>query len=115
MSADTDYLDSDRTVGLCDVGNPDYLAAVVIGADGAQHLILAQRSTIGDESVRYDPTCATIAHEQPGPLPLEVVRRLAISGRTHRCGRATRSGAPCRVPVTRRGDACGWHRSEARR
>jgi hypothetical protein len=32
-----------------------------------------------------------------------------------RCGRRTISGAPCRTPVTFVGDACQWHRTEARR
>jgi hypothetical protein len=109
-----ELVDPDRTVCLCDVGNPDYLAAVAIGPDGDQRLILAQRDAIGDPDVRYDPLCSGVAHEQVGKLPLATVRRITVSRRTHRCGRRTKSGAPCRAPVTGPGDACVWHRTEAR-
>jgi putative component of membrane protein insertase Oxa1/YidC/SpoIIIJ protein YidD len=110
----SDFIDPDHTACLCDVGSPDYIAAIAIGPDCDQRLILAMRDAIGDPDVRYDPTCSDVGHEQLGALPIEIVRRITISGRVNRCGRRTKSGTPCQTPVTRAGDACGWHRTEAR-
>jgi hypothetical protein len=108
-------IDPDRTACLCDLGRPDYLAATAVAADGSEHLVLARCDALGDETVRYDHTCAAAAHDQLGALPIEYVRRITISRRrTHRCGRRTKSGTPCQTPVTRPGDACGWHRTGAR-
>jgi hypothetical protein len=107
----TNFIDNDRTRCLCDVGQTDYLAATAVAADGSTHLLLAQVDAIGDGNVRYDPTCRDIPHEQLGTLPPEFVRSVR---RTHRCGRPTKSGAPCQTPVTRPGDTCAWHRTEAR-
>jgi hypothetical protein len=107
-------IDCARTTCLCDVGQPDYIAATAISADGAEHLVLAERDAINAEDARYDSTCSAVAHEQTGPLPLEFVRRLtAVARRLHRCGRRTASGGRCRIIVSRPGDACGWHRAEA--
>ena len=110
-------MDPDHTRCLCDVGAPDYLAATAVAADGSSHLLLARAEDIGVESATYDPTCSTVAHEQLGPLPLEVVRRITATRRQARlfCGRPTKSGRPCRIEVTRPGLACGLHRTEARR
>jgi hypothetical protein len=105
-------IDDARTTCLCDVGRPGYIAATAITAEGREHLVLAELNAIGDEHVLYDPTCTDIAHEQLGPLPLEFVRRLTISRRTHRCGRPTKSGTPCRTPVTKPGDTCARHRPQ---
>ena len=99
-----------RTICLCDVGRPDCLAATAIAADGTEHLVLARVDAIGSH-VGYDPTCSAVDHEQLGALPLEYVRRITVSSRTHRCGRRTKSGAPCRTPVARPGDTCAWHRT----
>ncbi|WP_375489676.1 hypothetical protein [uncultured Mycobacterium sp.] len=99
-----------RSTERCD---STHLAAVTVGPDGAEHLILAERAAIGDEHVRYDPTCSAAAHEQLGPLPLDYVARITASRRVHRCGRRTVSGTPCQTPVHRPGDACGWHRQRS--
>lgn len=79
-------IDSDRTTCLCDAGRPDYWAALVVAADGSEHLVLVEQGSIGDETVRYDRTCSTVVHEQLGALPIEFVRRIAVSTRTHRRG-----------------------------
>ncbi|OBB46767.1 hypothetical protein [Mycobacterium sp. 852002-51961_SCH5331710] len=103
-------------VCLCDVGSENYLAAVAIGPDG-QHLVLAQRGSIGDDAARYDPTCAGIAHEQTGPLPIEYARRVAAARRRqrgHQCGHPTKAGRPCRITVAHPGEPCGWHRQNQR-
>jgi hypothetical protein len=110
-----DLIDDLRSCCLCDVGQPAYIAVTAVAADGSSHLLLAEAGFVGDESVTYDPTCAAVAHEQLGPLPLGVVRRITIAQRTHRCGRRTKAGAPCRTPVAHPGDACSWHRTELRR
>jgi hypothetical protein len=113
MPDNTSLIDNDRTACLCDVGQDDYVAATAIAADGTEHLVLAEQASINDPTVVYDPTCSDVAHEQPGPLPLDVVKRITIAERTHRCGRRTKSGAPCRTSVTRAGDCCAWHRTRA--
>lgn len=107
-------IDNVRSACLCDAGGTEYVAAVAVAADGAEHLVLAQHSAIGDQSVRYDSACRDVAHEQLGPLPIEYVRRLTVSRRTHRCGRPTQTGRPCRVRVQADGDACDWHRTKAK-
>jgi hypothetical protein len=109
------YIDLDRTVCLCDAGQPAYLAATAIDAYSGPQLLLAGRDTIGDPAVTYDPRCPRADHEQSGALPIDVVRRVAIATRrnrsvTPRCGRPTRAGTPCRMPMQRPGDACGRHR-----
>jgi hypothetical protein len=111
---DASLIDDSRTRCLCDVGGDDYLAATAVAADGSEHLLLARCDALGDENVRYDPNCSDVAHEQLGALPIEYVRRITISRRTHRCGRRTQAGKPCRILVTRSGDACTWHRTGAR-
>lgn len=82
--ADDDFnvIDPSRSACLCDLGC-GYAAVVAVAADGSEHLVLAERSALGDDSVTYDPTCAHVAHEQVAELPLEFVRRLAISRRTN--------------------------------
>jgi putative component of membrane protein insertase Oxa1/YidC/SpoIIIJ protein YidD len=107
-------IDDSRTRCLCDVGRDDYIAATAVAADGSEHLVLARCDALGDNNVRYDPTCSEVVHEQLGELPIEIVRKITISRRTHRCGRRTKSGTPCRTPVGRDGDACVWHRTGAR-
>lgn len=109
-----DYLiDNARSAHLCAAGLPGYVAATAIEADGAEHLVLVQAGSVGDKAVRYNPACPEVEHEQLGPLPLDVVRRITISRRTLRCGRRTKQGAPCQTPVARAGDACGRHRAGA--
>jgi hypothetical protein len=113
--AEDGYLiDDHRTACLCDVGTTDYIAVTAVAADGSAHLVMARVDAVGDESVGYDASCPGVAHEQLGPLPLNYTRRIAVSRRTrHRCGRRTQAGAPCRIRVTRAGDACEWHRDLA--
>jgi hypothetical protein len=83
MNEHADIIDRRRSAHLSDVGAPDYDAATAIAPDGTEHLVLAKRSIIGDLSAGYDPTCEDVAHEGLGPLPLDVVRRIAVSQRTH--------------------------------
>lgn len=113
MPDNASLIDNHRTACLCDVGQDDYVAATAIAADGTEHLVLAARAAIGDLDVVYDPTCSVVAHEQLGPLPLDVVKRIAVASRTHRCGRRTKSGTPCRTPVAHPGATCAWHRTAA--
>ena len=105
-------IDYERAACLCDVGQPDYWAAVCVTASGEDVLWLVCKDELGAEH----PRCGSSdqPHERLGPLPLEVVRGITISRRTHRCGRRTKSGAPCRTPVARPGDGCAWHRTGAR-
>jgi hypothetical protein len=111
MTADkANLLDDLRTACLCDARAPGLLAATAIAADGSEHYLLALRVAIGDESARYDPTTPQAPHEQLGELPSEFVRRLTVAARTHRCGRRTCKGRPCRIRVDRPGQACEFHR-----
>jgi hypothetical protein len=104
-------IDNSRAACLCDVGGDRLIATVAVAADGAEHLVLADRDRIGDDSACVDTGCRDAEHEQLGELPIEYIRRITASRRTHRCGRPTKSGAPCQTQVTRPGDACGWHRT----
>src|SRR5262249_25882299 len=110
------YVDLDRSVCLCAAGEPDYLAATMVDADGVTHLVLVDRGSLGDRAVTFAPGCPQAVHEQLGALPLEVLCRIVIAARRHgepggatshgepggtvtyRCGRPTRAGAPCRMP-----------------
>jgi hypothetical protein len=103
-------VDPRRAACLCDVGGPGLIATVVIDADGTEHLVLAEADRIGDENTRVDVGCRDAVHEQLGPLPPGVLRRIATVRRTHRCGRPTATGGRCRIPVRRPGQPCGWHR-----
>jgi hypothetical protein len=104
----TDLIDNARSVCLCDVGQPDYIATVVVGPDGGDRLILAHRDAIGDERVRYDASCPDAAHEQIGPLPAGWRHRIRLA--PIRCG-LTLAGRPCRTQLGRAGAACKWHRN----
>jgi hypothetical protein len=109
---DMNIVDCDRSACLCAEGAPGYVAATAVGADGSEHLLLALVDALGDETVRYDPTCADVApHEQLGALPGRY--QLGLRCVPLRCGRRTAAGRPCRAPVTQPGGTCGWHRSEA--
>lgn len=108
--SDALLVDWHQTRCLCDVGQPDYLAVVAVDASGAAHLVLAEKSAINDDTTRVDTSCSAVAHEQPGKLPLEHVRRITAACRAHRCGRTTSHGRPCRLRVTRPGAACEFHR-----
>lgn len=110
---DPNLIDLYRTACLCDVGQPEYLAATAVGVDGSEHLLLARRNAIGDPTVRYDRHCADVAHEQTGPLPATWRHRTALA--PLRCGRSTKTGRPCRSLVAHPGGACGWHTRQAAR
>ncbi|BBY35885.1 hypothetical protein MMAN_58010 [Mycobacterium mantenii] len=75
----TAIIDHRRSVALCDVGS-HYIAATVIDSDGIDYLMLASPDDIGTCTL-YDPTCVLAVHEQVGKLPLEYVRRIAVSRR----------------------------------
>jgi hypothetical protein len=89
MNETTHLIDDDRSGNfrgtrkvLCDVGQPDYLAAVIVTPEGTEHLLLAERQAIGDETVCFAATCPDIHHEQLGKLPLEYAGRITVSRRT---------------------------------
>jgi len=113
MTDRINFIDDARSACLCDVGCPGYSAALLIAPGGAEHLALIEISSIGDEAVRYDSSCTSVQHEQLGALPLDVVRRITISRRIHRCGRRTQAGKPCRIRVSQPGAVCEWHREQA--
>ena len=68
--------DEERGAYLCDVGSPGHLAAVAVSPDGNVHLVLVALDSVGDDTVRYDCTCAHVGHEQTGPLPDHIAYRL---------------------------------------
>ena len=56
-----------------------------------------------------------VPHEQAGRLPTHVqarIDRLPTRPAPLRCGRPTRTGHPCRIPVNRAGDSCHHHQDE---
>lgn len=110
---DTDALliDPDRSTCLCNVGAPGYRAVVAVDAQCDEHLILADVDRINDDTTVVDTGCAAAEHDQSGPLPLDVLRRITIAHRAPRCGRRTQAGKPCRIHVSRPGQACGLHRT----
>jgi len=115
MTDDTGgYVDGPRTVSLHDVGGYNLLAATVIGTDYTA-LVILDADHLHDGTPMTDPQCRDVQHEQLGALPLDVVKRIAIAQRRHRCGRPTESGRPCRNPVTHPGDTCHWHRTPDQR
>jgi hypothetical protein len=106
------YIDWDRTVCLCGEGLPHISAAVCVAEDGRIDLILLDPALIGDPAHTYDHTTQQAPHEQPGLLPPRWRDRVQLA--PLRCGRRTKSGASCRACVGQPGEACGWHRTEAR-
>lgn len=108
MSDLSNLLDGTRSACLCDVGQPGYIAAVVIADDGTEHLALALRDGIGDDDMVYDRHCADVGHEQAGQLP--GAWRERIWGALARCGRPTAAGQPCRRMVSTPGEPCRQHR-----
>lgn len=108
---DTLLIDPVRSMCLCDVGAPEYRAVVAVDAQGVEHLVLAKVDRINDDAARVDTGCAAAEHDQAGPLPLDVLRRVTIAVRAPRCGRRTQAGTPCRIQVGRPGQACGLHRT----
>ena len=112
------YIDYDRSTCLCDVGLPGWAAVIAITDDGDEHFVVLSERPEADR-VGYNPDTPQAPHEQPGPLPLDVVRRITAARRRGpplRCGRPTKTtGQPCRIEVTRPGEPCGLHRTEAHR
>jgi hypothetical protein len=69
-------IDRARSAGLFDVGSLLYDAATIVDSDGAEHLALVSRSSVGDATVGF--SLEPPAHECEGPLPPDVVQRIAI-------------------------------------
>jgi hypothetical protein len=108
------YIDLARSTCLCDVGLPDYAAVLLVADDGREDLLLARQELIGDPCHAYNHRCPDAPHEQPGPLPPRWRSRVLLA--RLRCGRPTKTtGQPCRIEVTRPGEPCGLHRTEAHR
>lgn len=91
---DTNLIDPRRSAWLRDVGSRDYIAATAINHDGTAHFVLARRDLLGDDDALYDSHCEHAQHEQLGQLPLEYVRRLAISSRQAMSADPTRDSRP---------------------
>jgi hypothetical protein len=112
MTADrfenTNLVDPARSMCLCDVGLPGYVAALAVGPDGLEHLALGCRDRFGDPTAGYDHLCADVAHEQEGELPSLWRARVWLA--PLRCGATTRTGRRCRQIVSRPGRRCGHHR-----
>ncbi len=106
-------VDDVRSRCLCDVGGASLLAATAIDGDGREYLVVAEVDQLGDPVAVVDVACPDAPHEQLGPLPLEYVRRFTVAQRTHRCGRPTAAGRPCRALVGHHGAACAHHRTGA--
>ena len=106
MTDNGGYLDGARSAALDDVGGGNMVATTLVGAD-TSWLVIVDADHLGQPVI--DPHCRGIAHEQTGPLPLSVVKRIAITQRIHRCGRPTQAGTPCRIKVRRLGDPCARH------
>lgn len=77
-------VDPARSAFLWDVGAPDFIAATIVSADGNAHLIVGPLEGLGDNNVRYQPSCPDVTHEQVGKLPIDIVKRIAIAQRMHR-------------------------------
>ena len=74
-------VDKARSASLADVGGAaGYEAATVIDHEGNAHLALILRSAVGNLASVYDPGCTDVEHERDdGPLPLDIMRRIAIA------------------------------------
>lgn len=100
---DVSLVDYARTTCLCDAGNPDYLAALVVEADGTERVVLAEKASIGDPKARYNATChrpppradraAAIRVQAPG------VRRPAVWRTDHLGPAVPPQGRGARPPV----------------
>jgi hypothetical protein len=98
-------LDRARSACLCDVGLPDYVAAVCVDVDGADRLWLVSETELEAEYARCGR--ADQPHEKLGRLPHAVRER--IWGDTLRCGRPRSNGQPCRQRVKEPGQTCAAH------
>ena len=55
-----------------------YLAAMLIDTAGAEYLMIVHPYGVGNTAV-FDPTCASVGHEQTGALPLLYLDRIIRS------------------------------------
>jgi hypothetical protein len=53
-----------------------YTAAVLVDAAGTEYLTLVNPAGVG-RTAMFDPACATVYHEQLGPLDAETAKRIA--------------------------------------
>jgi hypothetical protein len=75
MITDPVIIDPHRSVSLA---YTDFLAAMVVDADGAEHLMLVRSADVGRAVLhRYDIGCFAVGHEQLGQLPPEYLNRIA--------------------------------------
>ena len=95
-------IDPDRSRCLCDVGADGLQAATAVDADGRPSYWIVDTGLLGQDGVDHG---VIPRHEQPGPLPGHIRRRLL------RCGHpTTKTGRPCRLSVDELGGACVFHR-----
>ena len=73
-------VDRHRSADLDDVGGRGMTLAVAVDAAGAEHLGVVERRTFGDRTTGF--SLGSPEHEQLGPLPLEVVKRVVAAQRT---------------------------------
>lgn len=104
-------VDDNRSVCLCDAGQPGYVAAVCVTDDGQEALWLVNSAEL--EAERQRCGSADQPHEQLGALPAIWRHRVALA--PLRCGRATKVGRPCRTPVAIPGASCARHRTAGHR
>lgn len=98
-------IDARRLACLCDVGAPNYSAAVCVTATGDEVLWLVSRSELDSEHPAHGD--ANQPHEKLGRLPAGIRERVSPAPR---CGRPTAAGRPCRMKVANHGEACDVHR-----
>lgn len=77
-------IDLDRAACLCDVGAPDYVAAVCITDTGDEVLWLVSKSELADSCCDQHARAgnADQIHERLGPLPETIRRRLQAAARS---------------------------------
>jgi hypothetical protein len=109
---DLHLIDNSRARCFCDIGcGCHYVAVVAVDVDGHEHLVLAERASIGHPDVTYDPTTSQAEHEQDGPLPARWRDRITLA--PLRCSRRTARGGRCRTIVHQPGMSCWRHRVSA--
>jgi hypothetical protein len=72
-------IDRHRSADLDDVGGRGMTLAVAVDSDGAEHLGIIERRTFGDRTTGF--SLGAPEHEMLGPLPLDVVHRIASAQR----------------------------------
>jgi hypothetical protein len=100
-------IDQARAADLADGGPPGHRLAIAIRDDGEELYWIVCDAELDAARPRFGN--ADQPHEQLGPLPAMWRHRVALA--PLRCRRTTtRTGRPCRILVSRPGDACSWHR-----